>query len=262
MQKNTLTFIDLKEFLEEKYNLYNRPSFIESDPIQIPHQFTKKEDIEISAFLTSTIAWGKRSMIIKNAEKMTAFMQNNPYEFLLNEKINLSDVQKIGHRTFKPEDFLFFLKSLKNIYLKYGGLEEIFTKGYEIDNSVFSTIHYFRTIFFELQHEQRTEKHIANVVKDSAAKRINLFLMWMIRKDNRGVHFGIWNKIPVSKLMIPLDVHSGNTARALGLLGRKQNDKKAVKELTEKLKEFDSDDPVKYDFALFGAGVFEGFKNL
>ncbi len=256
-----LNNFELKEFLEEKYNLYNRPSFIESDPIQIPHQFTKKkEDIEIAAFLTSTIAWGKRSMIIKNAEKMIAFMQNNPYEFLLNEKISLSDVQNIGHRTFKPEDFFYFLQSLKNIYKNHGGLEEVFKKGYKTNNSVFSAIHFFRTIFFELQHEQRTEKHIANVAKNSAAKRFNLFLMWMIRNDNRGVHFGIWNKIPVSELMIPLDVHSGNTARALGLFSRKQNDKKAVEELTRNLKEFDPSDPVKYDFALFGLGVFEGFK--
>jgi len=250
---------EIKEFLEEKHDLYNQSSFIESDPIQIPHQFSKKEDIEIAGFLTSAIAWGNRKMIIKNAEKMIAFMQNNPYEFLLNEDISLSDVQNIGHRTFKPEDFLFFLQSLKNIYKNHGGLEDIFTRGYKTDNSVFSAISYFRNIFFELPHLDRTEKHIANVIKNSAAKRINMFLMWMVRNDNRGVHFGLWDKISPADLIIPLDVHSGNTARSLGLLTRKQNDRKAAEELTNNLKQFDPEDSVKYDFSLFGLGVFEGF---
>jgi len=250
---------EIKEFLEEKHDLYNQASFIDSDPIQIPHLFSKKEDIEIAGFLTSAIAWGNRKMIIRNAEKMIAFMQNNPYEFLLNEDICLSDVQNIGHRTFKPEDFLFFLQSLKNICKNHGGLEDVFTRGYKTDNSVFSAINYFRNVFFELPHLDRTEKHIANVIKNSAAKRINMFLMWMVRNDNRGVHFGLWDKISPADLMIPLDVHTGNTARSLGLLKRKQNDRKASEELTKNLKQFDSDDPIKYDFALFGLGVFEKF---
>lgn len=262
MQNNKLNKTELKVFLDEKYDLYNQPSFIETDPIRIPHKFTKKEDIEIAAFLASIIAWGKRSMIIKNAEKMTEALENNPYEFILNaKKKDIEQFTKIGHRTFKPIDFQYFLKSLQNIYKNHKGLENIFSKGFDKGNSIFSAIQYFREIFFELPHEQRTEKHIANTEKNSAAKRINLFLMWMVRKDKRGVHFGIWDKIPVSELMIPLDVHSGNTARALGLLNRKQNDKKAVTELTENLKKFDPNDPVKYDFALFGAGIFENFKN-
>ncbi len=255
---------ELKEFLDEKYDLYNRPEFIETDPIQIPHRFTRKEDIEISAFLASTIAWGKRSMIIKNAERMMAAMQHQPYDFIINSDYkDFETVENSGHRTFKPVDFKYFLKSLKNIYTNRGGLENIFCEGYEKNKSVFSGISYFREIFFELPHEKRTEKHIANIEKNSAAKRINMFLMWMVRKDKRGVHFGIWNKIPVSDLIIPLDVHSGNTARALKLLTRKQNDKKSAAELTESLKQFDPADPVKYDFALFGLGVFENFiRNL
>ncbi|RLD49524.1 MAG: TIGR02757 family protein [Bacteroidetes bacterium] len=251
---------EIKEFLEEKHDLYNQVSFIDSDPIQIPHLFSRKEDIEIAGFLTSSIAWGNRKMIIRNARKIIAFMQNNPYEFLLNENICLSDVQNIGHRTFKPEDFLFFLQSLKNIYENHGGLEDVFTKGYKNENSVFSAITYFRNIFFELPHLQRTEKHIANVMKNSAAKRINMFLMWMVRKDNRGVHFGLWDKISPADLIIPLDIHTGNTARSLELLTRKQNDRKAAEELTNNLKKFEPEDPVKYDFALFGLGVFEGFR--
>ena len=251
---------EIKEFLEEKHDLYNQVSFIDSDPIQIPHLFSRKEDIEIAGFLTSSIAWGNRKMIIRNARKIIAFMQNNPHEFLLNENICLSDVQNIGHRTFKPEDFLFFLQSLKNIYENHGGLEDVFTKGYKNENSVFSAITYFRNIFFELPHLQRTEKHIANVMKNSAAKRINMFLMWMVRKDNRGVHFGLWDKISPADLIIPLDIHTGNTARSLELLTRKQNDRKAAEELTNNLKKFEPEDPVKYDFALFGLGVFEGFR--
>ncbi len=251
---------ELKEFLDEKYDLYNRPEFIETDPIQIPHQFTRKEDIEIAGFLASTIAWGNRKMIIRNAKKMMSVMQNEPYNFLLNAKISeIKKIATIGHRTFKPIDFQYFLISLRNIYRKYGGLEKVFSEGYNKNNNVFEAISYFRKIFFELPHEKRTEKHIANTEKKSAAKRINMFLMWMVRKDSRGVHFGIWDKIPVSELMMPLDVHSGNTARALGLLNRKQNDKKAVEELTNSLKIFDRNDPVKYDFALFGLGVFENF---
>ncbi len=258
-----LTKSELTDFLNEKYDLYNQPSFIKSDPIQIPHKYTKKEDIEISAFLTSTIAWGKRTMIINNAEKMMQSLQNNPYEFIKNGTEKDFDIVSFnGHRTFKPVDFKYFLKSLRNIYINYGGLENIFAEGFKKEETVFSAIKYFRDIFLESSHEKRTEKHTANVLKNSAAKRTNMFLMWMVRKDKRGVHFGIWNNIPISKLIIPLDVHSGNTARALGLLSRKQNDWKAAVELTNNLKKFDKKDPVKYDFALFGTGVFEGFGKI
>ncbi len=261
--EKTSKSVDIKEFLEQKYEQYNRPEFIETDPIQISHRFTKKEDIEIAAFLSSEIAWGKRSMIIRNANNILNSMQNNPHEFLLDS--SNKDFEKIlntGHRTFKTEDFIYFLKALKNIYENHNGLEAVFTKGYRKEETIFSAIEYFRTVFFELPHPTRTEKHIANVLKKSAAKRINMFLMWLVRNDNRGVHFGLWNKIPTSKLLIPLDVHSGNTARSLGLLTRKQNDLKAVYELTNNLKKYDSKDPVKYDFALFGLGVFENFSKI
>ena len=255
-----LTENELKEFLEEKHDLYNRPSFINSDPIRIPHQFSKKEDIEIIAFLTSQIAWGNRRMIIKNAEKITEILNKDPHEYIINATIHDFDkALNFTHRTFQGVDLKYFLQSLQNIYRKHKGLESVIAKAYNLDNTIYSAVKYFRNIFFELPHELRTEKHIANIEKKSAAKRINLFLMWMVRKDKRGVHFGLWDKIPMSALMIPLDVHSGNTARALGLLKRKQNDLKAVEELTAKLKEFDPDDPVKYDFALFGLGIFEKF---
>lgn len=252
---------ELKDFLEEKYNFYNRSEFIESDPIQIPHQFSKHEDIEIAGFLASAIAWGRRNIIIRNANAMMTVLQNNPYEFIMNaEKKDFENALSVGHRTFKGEDFLYFLQSLQNIYRKHGGLKKVFETGFNKKNRIFDAIKYFREIFFELPHKARTTKHIANIEKKSAAKRINMFLMWMVRKDTKGVHFGIWNKIPTSELLIPLDVHSGNTSRILGLLNRKQNDLKAVNELTENLKKFDTCDPVKYDFALFGLGVFENFK--
>ena len=254
---------ELKEFLEEKYDQYNRPEFIKTDPIQIPHKFTKKEDIEITAFLTSQIAWGKRSMIIRNASEITEIIQKKPHEFILNAtEQDFDKALNFTHRTFQGIDLKYFLQSLQNIYKKHSGLESVFIKGFKIDNTIYSAVKFFRNIFFELHHELRTEKHIANVEKKSAAKRINLFLMWMIRKDKRGVHFGLWKKIHTSSLKIPLDIHAGNTARALGLLKRKQNDWKAVEELTTKLKEFDPDDPVKYDFALFGLGVFERFGRI
>jgi len=257
---SSLTQENQREFLEEKYKQYNTPKFIESDPIQIPHQFTKKEDIEIVAFLSSTIAWGNRKMIIRNAQQIVEIMQHNPYQFIINLcDADIENITDFKHRTFQLIDFKFFLKSLQNIYINHEGLEAIFYKGYKTDNTIYSAIKYFREVFFELPHEKRTEKHIANIEKKSAAKRINMFLMWMIRKDKRGVHFGLWNKIPTEALKIPLDVHVGNTARSLGLLSRKQNDWQAVQELTNKLKEFDESDPIKFDFALFGLGVFEKF---
>jgi uncharacterized protein (TIGR02757 family) len=251
---------ELYDFLEAKHDEYNRPGFIQTDPIQIPHRFSKKEDIEISAFLTSAIAWGKRGMIIRSADTMLKAMGNNPHEFVLNySEDDRLRAERVGHRTFKSEDFDFFIRALQNIYIRYGGLQKVFSDAFKEKRNMFDAIQGFRKIFLQAEHAPRSEKHIANPAKNSAAKRLNMFLMWMVRNDNRGVHFGLWNKIPSSDLIIPMDVHCGNTARALGLLSRKQNDRKAAEQLTHILKTFDSKDPVKYDFALFGAGVFEGF---
>ncbi len=248
-----INYEHLKDLLERKYQEYNNNAFIETDPIQIPHLFTSRENIEISAFLSSTIAWGQRKSIINNARKMILLMENDPYKYLTTASDSeIDSIYRVVHRTFNTEDFKYFLRSLRNIYLNHGGLRQVFEDGYHIDLTVKSAIIHFREIFFELPHLSRTERHIADVKKNSAAKRINMFLMWMIRKDSEGVHFGLWDKIPVSKLMLPIDVHSGNTARKLGLLLRKQNDWKAVEEVTANLRKLDADDPVKYDFALFG----------
>lgn len=255
----TLSKSELKEFLDEKVELYNRVSFIESDPISIPHQYNRKEDIEIAGFLAATIAWGNRKMIIKNANRLMEMLDNSPFDFIVNSNDDELDlISKFVHRTFNSGDLNFFLKSLKNIYKNKGGLENIFTANQKSD-SLQPAIHEFHKIFFELSHDKRTEKHVSDPFKGSAAKKINMYLRWMIRKDNRGVDFGLWNSISPSILSCPLDVHSGNVARKLGLLKHKQNDAKAVLELDNVLRSFDDKDPVKYDFALFGLGAIDRF---
>jgi uncharacterized protein (TIGR02757 family) len=254
-----ITAAELKEFLDEMVDKYNRPSFIESDPISIPHQYSRKQDIEIAGFLAATIAWGNRKMILRNANRMMELLDHSPYEFIINASNDEIEMFKgFVHRTFNSNDLICFLKSLQNIYRYKGGLETIFN-AYQTADSLQPAIHEFHKIFFELSHEKRTERHVSDPFKGSAAKKLNMYLRWMIRKDDRGVDFGLWKSISPSILSCPLDVHSGNVARKLGLISRKQNDSKAVYELDLKLREMDSDDPVKYDFALFGLGVNEKF---
>jgi uncharacterized protein (TIGR02757 family) len=251
-------FQDLKELLDQKAAQYNQPAFIETDPIQIPRQFAHKENIEIAGFLAATIAWGQRPTIIKNAFRLMKMMDDKPLDFLLStDETEWGHFIDFKHRTFNGVDCLFFLRSLKNIYQHHGGLEAVFTQGYQLDHSVVSALRYFRQIFFEVEHENRSQKHVSNIDKGASAKRLNMYLRWMVRKDDRGVDFGLWADIPMSDLLLPLDVHTGRQARQLGLLYRKQDDWKAVLELTEKLRCLDADDPVKYDFALFGMGAFE-----
>ena len=251
---------ELFDFLEEKYDLYNRVGFIESDPVFIPHLFTTREDREIAGFLSATIAWGQRITIINNGKRLMQLMDNSPYHFIMECDPEDPALNSFVHRTFNSTDLSYFILALRNIYKKHGGLEAVFSKGsgkasFTLETSIVN----FRNVFFELDHPKRTTKHVSNPGEGSSAKRISMYLRWMVRNDNRGVDFGIWNKIKPLQLMIPLDVHSGRVARRLGLLERKQDDWKAVLELTEKLKSFDPKDPVKYDFALFGLGVNEKF---
>ena len=256
---NKLSKEEIISFLNYKSNQYNNIKFIETDPIQIPHLFNKKEDVEISGFLTSTISWGNRKSIIKSAEKLIELLDHSPYDFILNhKKRDLDTLKPFVHRTFNGIDLIQFVKSLKHIYKNYNGLEEIFRNNIK-DDSLQYAIHKMKKIFFEIPHTNRTKKHISDPMRGSAAKRINMFLRWMVRDDTRGVDFGIWKSISPRYLSCPLDVHTGNVARKLGLIQRKQNDHKAVMELDKKLREFDLIDPVKYDFALFGLGVFEKF---
>ncbi|WP_055436701.1 TIGR02757 family protein [Lacinutrix algicola] len=254
-----MTNKELKEFLDAKVEQYNRPDFITSDPIQIPHLFSKKEDIEIAGFLSATISWGNRKSIITNCKKMMDLLDHSPHDFIMNhQEEDLEKLEPFVHRTFNGLDFITFIKSLNHIYTNHNGLEAVFAKHAEKD-SLQKAIHYFKQSFFEIEHLQRTQKHVSDPLKNSAAKRINMFLRWMVRDDNTGVDFGIWKSLSPSQLSCPLDVHSGNVARKLGLLKRKQNDGKALAELDAALKKLDKTDPVKYDFALFGLGVFEGF---
>ena len=251
-----MTNANLKELLDEKVFQYNHPRFIESDPIQIPHQFELKQDIEIAAFLTATISWGNRKMIIKNAQRLMDIMGNSPYDYVMESK--LDSEKSFVHRTFNASDFNYFIKALRSIYQHHEGLEKVFSR-HALPGDVQNSIHHFKKIFFEIEHPVRTLKHVSDPLKGSAAKRINMFLRWMVRSDAAGVDFGLWTDLSPSMLSCPLDVHSGNVARKLGLLNRKQNDAKALNELDLNLRKMDPLDPVKYDFALFGMGVFEKF---
>lgn len=252
-----MTFEELKSFLDEKSDLYNNPNFIESDPIQIPHSFSAKEDVEISAFLAATIAWGNRKSVIGNAKKMMDLMGNSPFDFIMSASEN--DLQKLDgfvHRTFNSEDLKTFVRGLRHIYHNHGGMENVFTQN---ARDLQKGISGFKKLFFEIPHQNRTQKHISDPLQGSAAKRIHMMLRWLVREDNKGVDLGIWKGISPGALSCPLDVHSGNIARKLGILTRTQNDAKALSELDLKLREFDGNDPVKYDFALFGLGAFERF---
>ncbi len=250
---------ELKEFLDEKVGLYNNPKFIASDPIQIPHLFAKKEDIEISGFLTATIAWGNRTMIIRNSLKLMELLDNSPHDFILHhQEKDLERFDNFVHRTFNSIDAAQFIKSLKNIYTAHTGLEEVLAVA-PGEHDYKNAISKFKKTFFEIPHQERSKKHVSDPLKGSAAKRINMFLRWMVRNDSYGVDFGIWKTHTPAHLSCPLDVHSGNIARKLGLISRKQNDWKALHELDLNLRRLDPNDPSKYDFALFGLGVFEKF---
>ncbi len=254
-----LSKAELKEFLDEKALFYEQPKFIETDPVQIPHLFTKKEDIEIAGFLTATISWGNRKSILTNAHKLISLMGHAPFDFTLHHtETDLENLEDFVHRTFNSIDLRYFIKALQHLYNKYGDMEGFF-KQFKDEENLQNAIHYFKKEFFSLPHQSRTEKHISDPHKNSAAKRINMFFRWMIRNPDAGVDLGIWKNLSSKQLSCPLDVHSGNVARKLGLLSRKQNDGKALSELDTKLRVLDSIDPVKYDYALFGLGVFEKF---
>lgn len=254
-----LALEEMRDFLDEKAVLYNNPRFIELDPIQIPHIYSAKEDVEIAGFLAATISWGNRKAIIKGARTMMDLMGNAPYDFIMSH--DESQLDRLGayvYRTFNGTDLTFFITSLRHIYRERGGLEGIFNT-YKGEDSLQDAIHHLKQIFFSIDHPPRTRKHLPDPHGGSAAKRVNMFLRWMVRRDKCGVDFGIWKDISPGILSCPLDLHTGNVARKLGLIRRKQNDAKALHELDEGLRKLDAVDPVKYDFALFGLGIFEDF---
>ncbi len=246
---------EIKELLELLHDRYNCAAFIDEDPISVPHSFSKKEDIEIAGFFSATLAWGQRSQIVKNARLLMNLMDGAPAEFVCGaSEEELKRIDRFYYRTFKATDLRFFIRTLRLIYFQ-GGLERIFSEAYQKQHTLEAGLIALHQFFCCTTHEARSMKHLANVGEGSSAKRLNMFLRWMIRHDKRGVDFGLWKTIPASALYLPLDVHSGRTARELLLLNRKQNDWKAVVELTENLRQFDANDPARYDFALFGAGV-------
>lgn len=251
---------ELKRFLDEKASHYEQPSFLTKDPIQIPHRFQKKEDIEIIGFLTAVIAWGNRLSILKSADRLLKLMDEAPYDFIQNHSEKDRDrFEGFVHRTFQADDARYFVKALQEIYRHHNGLEYFLSKHYKITGDLQTTLTQFKADFFSFDPPKRSLKHLPDPQKGSAAKRINMYLRWMVRPATRNVDFGLWKEIPPAALSCPLDVHSGRVARSLGLLKRKQNDAKAVAELDKALRSFDPVDPVKYDFALFGLGVDEKF---
>ena len=254
-----MTLLELKEFLDEKADFYEHKEFIQNDPIIIPHEYEDKFDIEISGFIISIISWGNRKSIINSGYKIIDILESSPYDFIMNHsQKDLKRIKGSIHRTFNSDDLVFFIKSLKNIYTNYNGLEGIISN-VKNGNNLQERISNFKKIFFELNHLERTKKHLPDPLKGSAAKRFNMFLRWMVRSNKKGVDFGLWKSILPSELSCPLDVHTGNIARKLSLLKRTQNDSLALNELDRKLREMDKNDPVKYDFALFGLGINEKF---
>lgn len=282
-----MQFSELKDFLDFKVAQYNRPNFIANDPICIPHQYTKKQDIEIAAFFAAILAWGQRKTIINKCNELFLRMDNQPYQFMLNHSnTDLKGLLGFKHRTFNDTDLLYFVSFFKQHYQQSNSLETAFLPQQEF-NLAYITIegeveielsssacmlnemeyftaekalNHFRSYFFSLEDfPRRTIKHISSPLQKSTCKRLNMFLRWMVRKDNCGVDFGLWNAIPTSALICPCDVHVDRVSRRLGLITRKQTDWLTAVELTAKLKEFDGNDPVKYDFALFGLGVEEKF---
>ena len=244
---------ELKAYLDSKVKVINHEDFITDDPICIPKAYSKKQDVEITGFWVAMLAWGQRKTIINKSNELFGLMDNAPYDFIVNhQEKDRAKFKNFKHRTFQYTDTLYFLEFLQSYYRKHDSLEFAF----DFTESAEIALSRFHDLFFNSEHApQRTRKHVSTPVRNSSCKRLNMFLRWMVRKDDSGVDFGIWNNIKTSQLMIPLDVHVHRVATKLRLLKRKQTDWKSVVELTENLRALDSDDPIKYDFALFGLGV-------
>ena len=252
-----MTGNELKQYLDQSYLRYNNPSFIDNDPISIPHRFTKLQDIEISGFWVAMLAWGQRKTIINKGQELMQLMDNAPYDFVRNcSDMDLKNLTRFKHRTFNSTDALYFVDFFRRFYQKNHSLEDAFFPSTVDFKGMKEALINFHHLFFDSQYApNRTRKHIATPQRNSACKRINMFLRWMVRKDQLGVDFGLWRRIKPRDLICPCDVHVERTARQLGLVTRKQTDWRMAEELTENLKRFDTEDPVKYDFALFGLSI-------
>lgn len=246
----------LRELLERLYDKYNRPEFIADDPISVPHRYTDRADREIAGFFAATIAWGNRKAIVTSGHRMMRCMDDAPADFVRNaSERELAALATYAHRTFNGHDLRDFVLSLRSLGERFGGIGTFFEMRYEATGSIPAVFAEFRREFFCCEHAPRCEKHLSSIERGAACKRLCMYLRWMVRRDDRGVDFGEWTRIPMSALYIPLDLHAGNMARALGLLARRQNDWRAVEEVTAALQGFDPADPVRFDFSLFGAGI-------
>lgn len=249
---------DLKKLLDKKVEQYNQPAFIKNDPISIPHLYLKKQDIEIAGFFAATFSWGNRTTIINKSKELIQLMDNTPFDFIKNhETKDLKRLKGFKHRTFNQDDLFYFIEFLHQHYLNNDSLESAFFPTKDLDTERGLT--YFKNYFFSSEHLNRTEKHISSPLQKSTCKRLNMFLRWMVRDDQKGVDFGIWKNISSSQLICPIDVHVARVAKKTGLLKRKQVDWLAAVELTESLRKLDKYDPVKYDFALFNLGAVEKY---
>jgi uncharacterized protein (TIGR02757 family) len=260
LQIRSIVKQDLKKFLDQKVKEYNRPAFIAADPISVPHRFTKKQDIEIAGLFAAVFAWGNRTTIINKTTELMLLMNNAPHEFIIHHKEKeLESLLRFCHRTFNTTDLLYFISFLRFHFEQNNSLESAFLPAGKFKDIETSLDHFHRYFFSLPEAPERTKKHIAAPFRHSSCKRLNMFLRWMVRKDDKGVDFGTWKKIRQSELICPLDLHVARVSRKMGLLTRKQTDWLAAVELTENLKQFDPTDPVKYDFALFSLGVIEKF---
>ena len=247
---------EMRELLERLHDEFNNENFIEADPISVPHSFSATPDREIAGFLAATIAWGNRRAIVKSAHRMMHYMDNAPYDFVMNASDK--EIEKLCsyvHRTFNGGDFQDFVRSLRHIYRGWGSMGNYFEQGYIKHQDLRPVLSEFRRDFLSIPHNTHADKHLSSIDKGAACKRLCMYLRWMVRHDDYGVDFGLWRKIPMSALYMPLDIHTGRMGRSLGLLQRKQSDWKAVEELTATLRRFSEDDPVRYDYALFGVGI-------
>lgn len=246
----------MRELLERLHDRYNNESFIEADPISVPHSFTRPVDREIAGFLAATIAWGNRRAIVQSAHRMMRYMDNAPEDFVRNAtETDMEYLRTYVHRTFNGVDFQDFVRGLRHIITQWGSVGNYFETRYEEHGDLRPVFSDFRRDFFAAEHDAHCEKHLSSIDKGAACKRLCMYLRWFVRHDDRGVDFGMWRRIPMSALYMPLDIHTGRMGRNLGLLNRKQSDWKAVEELTASLRELHADDPVRYDYSLFGLGI-------
>lgn len=247
---------DLRELLERLYDKYDRPEFIPDDPISVPHRYTARADREIAGFFAATIAWGNRKAIVASGHRMMRCMDDAPADFVRNaSERELRTLDSFVHRTFNGQDLRDFVLAMRSLGVRFGGIGAFFESRYEVLGSMPAVLADFRREFFSTGHAPRCEKHLSSVERGAACKRLCMYLRWMVRRDERGVDFGLWTRIPAAALYLPLDVHAGAMGRALGLLARRQNDWRAVEEITAALRAYDPADPVRFDFSLFGAGM-------